>query len=139
MLVLNTDMTTPNIGTAGLRFLHLSPDAPNVDVALLRVNDAGTAYIDSVIVRNVPFVGASPNETSLSNFASIPSGRYHIRVRVAGTFTNVVSVGGPSFTTGQLLLQGKKYTIFARGFVNNTGPGRTTATALGATIILHNP
>jgi hypothetical protein len=138
MLVLNTDLSLPDIGRTAVRFLHLSPDAPAVDVALLRVNDAATAYADSVVIRNVSFVGGSPNEAALSAFSTIPSGRYHIRVRPAGTFTNVVSVG-TTFTTGQLLLQGKKHTIFARGFLNNTGPGRSSATALGATVILHNP
>lgn len=138
MLVLNTDLTTPALGRSNVRFLHLSPDAPNVDVALLRVNDARTGYVDSIKITNVPFVGPTPNETALSAFANIPSGLYHIRVRPAGTFTNVVSVG-TTFTTGTSIIQGKNYSIFARGFVTNTGPGRTTATALGATIILHNP
>ena len=138
MLVLNTDLTAPATGRSNIRFLHLSPDAPAVDVVLLRVNDARNAYIDSTRITNVPFTGASPNETALSAFAGIPSGLYHIRVRRAGTFTNVVTVG-TTFTTGQTFVQGKIYSVFARGFVNNTGPGRVTATALGATIILHNP
>jgi Domain of unknown function (DUF4397) len=138
MLVLNTDLSTPALGKSNVRFLHLSPDASNVDVALLRVNDARTGYIDSVKINNVPYVGPAPNEAALSAFANIPSGFYHIRVRPAGTFTNVVSVG-TTFTTGTSIIQGKNYSIFARGFVNNTGTGRTTATALGATIILHNP
>jgi hypothetical protein len=138
MMVLSTDLSTPALGVSNVRFLHLSPDAPNVDVVLFRVNDARTAYLDSVKISNAPFVGPTPNENALSAFTNIPSGFYHIRVRPTGTFTNVVSVG-TTFSTGTSIIQGKNYSIAARGFVNNTGAGRSAATALGATIILHNP
>ncbi len=138
IMALTTDLTTPPLGRSNVRFLHLSPDAPVVDVALLRINDTRTAYVDSVKIIGVPFAGATPNETALSVLSSIPSGLYHIRVRPTGTFTNAVSVG-TTFTTGQILIQGKIYTIFARGFLTNTGPGRTTATTLGASVVLHNP
>jgi Domain of unknown function (DUF4397) len=139
MLVLKTDLTPPTPGSSKVRFLHLSPDAPAVDVALLRVNDARTAYRDSVVINNVSYVGLStPNETTLSVLSTIPSGLYHIRVRRTGTFTNAVSVG-TSFTTGQSIIEGKNYSILARGFLTNTGVGRSSTTALGATVILHNP
>ncbi len=140
MIVLPTSLQLPAAGRFNVRFLHLSPDAPPVDVALLRVNDARNGYADSVVLRTIPYVGSSttPNETSLAGLNTLLSGLYHIRVRPAGTFTNVVSVG-TTFTTGQSFVPGKIYTVFARGLLNNTGAGTSAATALGASIVLHNP
>lgn len=140
MIVLPTSLQAPATDRFNVRFLHLSPDAPPVDVALLRVNDARTAYADSLVIRTAQYVGSSstPNETNLAALTTLPSGLYHIRVRPAGTFTNVVSVG-TSFTTGQTFASSKIYTVFARGLLNNTGAGTSAATALGATVVLHNP
>ena len=110
-LVLTDDLTAPATGNAHVRFVHLSPNAPAVDVAL-----AGGA----VIFPNTEFKGYSA-------FTPVTAGTYDLEVRLAGTSTVVLPL--PDIT----LEAGKIYTVFARGFVGGTG-----AQDLGAQIIVNN-
>ena len=96
-LVFDDDLSAPAAGKAHVRFIHLSPDAPNVDVAL-----AGGA----VLFGNVAF-GEADNA---GLFSPLDSGTYDLEVRVAGTSTVVLSLPGIA------LEEGKIYTVFARGF-----------------------
>lgn len=109
-LVLADDLTTPASGKAHVRFVHLSPDAPAVDVAL----DGG-----AVVFANTAFKGSTA-------FTPLDAGAYNLEVRLAGTAT--VALDLPSIT----LQAGKIYTVFARGFVT---PGTTPE--LGAEIIVN--
>lgn len=122
-LVLNTNRTDAvAANTSKFRFLHLSPDAPAVDVWAFR------SATDSVrLYQNVSYVGATPNATTLSAFIDVPSAAYTIRVRLAGTNTNVASA---SVTVAP----GKFYTGFARGLARLS----SGTNALGATVIVHN-
>ena len=109
-LVLVDDLTAPASGKAHVRFVHLSPDAPAVDVAL----DGG-----AVVFSNTAFKGSTA-------FTPLDAGAYDLEVRVAGTTT--VALDLPSIT----LQAGKIYTVFAKGFLSGTG-----AQALGAEIIVN--
>ncbi len=109
-LVLVDDLTAPASGKAHVRFVHLSPDAPAVDVAL----DGG-----AVVFGNKAFKGSTA-------FTPLDAGAYDLEVRVAGTTT--VALDLPSIT----LEAGKIYTVFAKGFLSGTG-----AQALGAEIIVN--
>jgi hypothetical protein len=107
-LVTEDDLSRPASGKAHVRFIHLSPDAPAVDVAI-----AGG-----------PVVFANKSFKEYTPFTPVPAGRYDLEVRVAGTSTVALSLPGIQFKEGGI------YTVFARGFLNGAG-----AQALGAQII----
>lgn len=110
-LVLNDDLTAPAAGKAHVRFVHLSPDAPSVDVAV--------ASSGAVVFGNKAF-------KEYTAFTPLDAGAYNLDVRVAGTTT--VALVLPTIT----LEAGKIYTVFAKGFLGGTG-----AQVLGAEIIVN--
>lgn len=110
-LVLEDNLATPAAGKAHVRFVHLSPDAPAVDVAV----SGGP-----VLFGNVAFRG-------YEDFTPVDAGTYNLDVRLAGTTTSVLPL--PNTT----LEAGKIYTVFARGFVSGTATA-----ALSAEIIVNN-
>jgi hypothetical protein len=110
-LVVVDDLTTPASGKAHLRFLHLSPNAPAVDIALTG---------GGVLIGNKSF-------KEYTAFTPLDAGTYNLEVRVAGTSTVVLPLPGIALTAGKI------YTVFAKGFVGGTG-----AQALGAAIIVNN-
>jgi hypothetical protein len=111
-LLLVDTLTTPAAGKAHVRFVHLSPNAPAVDITL----EDG-----SVVFGNRSF-------SQYTGFLPVDAGAYVLQVREAGT-TNVV-LTLPSV----VLAAGKIYTVYAKGFAGvTTGPE-----ALGAEIILNN-
>lgn len=109
-LVLEDNLASPAAGNAHVRFLHLSPDAPAVDI---------TTTDGTVVFGNVSFRG-------YSEFTPLPAGTYNLEVRLAGTSTKVLDLPGIA------LANGKIYTVFARGLVSGSG-----AKALNAEIIVN--
>ncbi|MBX9734581.1 MAG: DUF4397 domain-containing protein [Chitinophagaceae bacterium] len=96
-----TDDLTPPTGTnTHVRFLHLAPNAPAIDVTLVR-----GANLDSVTITNRTYFGASPNATALSAFQPVTGGTaYTLRVKLAGTQTLVSSVNlGTTLTSGRII------------------------------------
>lgn len=110
-LVLTDDLTAPAAGKAHVRFVHLSPNAPAVDVAV--------ASSGAVVFGNKKF-------KEFTNYTPLDAGDYNLDVRVAGTTT--VALVLPKIT----LEAGKIYTVFAKGFLGATG-----VQALGAEIIVN--
>lgn len=110
-LVVEDDLTTPASGSAHVRFVHLSPNAPAVDVA----------------VTGGPILFPNTAFREYSNFTPVDAGSYDLEVRVAGTTT--VALPLPNIT----LEAGNIYTVFARGFLGGAG-----SQALGAEIIVNN-
>jgi hypothetical protein len=110
-LALVDDLTMPAAGKAHVRFVHLSPDSPAVDIAV--------ASSGAVVFSNIAFKGFTP-------FTPLDAGTYNLDVRLAGTST--VALVLPPVT----LTAGKIYTVFAKGFVAGTG-----AQALGAEVIIN--
>ncbi len=110
-IVLNDDLTTPAAGKAHVRFIHLSPNAPAVDVAVTG---------GSVLFPNQAFKSASA-------FTPVDAGTYNLEVRLAGTTTVALPLPGIALTAGKI------YTVYARGFATASG-----ATALNASIIVNN-
>lgn len=110
-ILFTDDLTAPAAGKAHVRFIHLSPDAPAVDVAL-----AGGG---AVVFGNVSF-----KESSV--FTPLDAGTYNLEVRVAGTSTVALTL--PPVTVEN----GKIYTVFAKGFLAGTDNQ-----ALGAQIIVN--
>jgi hypothetical protein len=96
-VLLTDDLTAPATGKAHVRFVHLSPDAPAVDIAV-----TGGA----VVFPNVAFKGNSA-------FTPVDAGTISLEARLAGTTTVALPVGNVT------LLAGKIYTVFARGLLAN--------------------
>ena len=93
-LVLVDNNSAPAAGKAHVRFVHASPDAPAVDIA---VADGGP-----VLFANVPFKGTG-------DYLPVDAGTYDLEARLAGTDTVALSVPGVSLADGTV------YTIFAMG------------------------
>lgn len=110
-LVLTDDLTAPAAGQAHVRFVHLSPNAPAVDVA----------------VTSGPVLFANKSFKGYSAFTPVTAGTYNLEARLAGTSTVVLPLPGITLAAGKI------YTVFARGFVGGAG-----AQALGAQIIANN-
>jgi len=115
--VVMDNLATPAAGRAHVRFLHLSPDAPAVDIAV----QGG-----SVLFPNRSFNDQN-TMASLASFTPVDAGTYDLEVRAAGTTTAVLPLNDV------VLQAGKIYTVFAKGLLGGTG-----AQALGAEVIVHN-
>ncbi|MBN1301611.1 MAG: DUF4397 domain-containing protein [Melioribacteraceae bacterium] len=109
-LVIMDDLTNPSAGNSHVRFLHLSPDAPAVDI---------TTTDGTVVFGDYTF-------KEYSAFTPLPSANYDLQVRLAGTETVVLELPGISLQNGRI------YTVFAKGFVAGNG-----SQALGAEIIIN--
>lgn len=106
------DLTAPATGKAHVRFAHLSPDAPAVDVYV-----KGTT---TKLFSNATF-------KSVSNFLPVAANTYELELKLTGGSNATV------FTTPTIKLEtGKIYTVYAKGLV---APGTPTAQALGYGLI----
>lgn len=110
-LFLTDDLTAPGSGNAKVRFIHLSPNAPAVDVAVTG---------GSNLFPNYAF-------KEFSSFRAVGAGTYNLEVRLANQPVVVLSLPNITFESGKI------YTIYARGFVGASG-----TQALGAGIINNN-
>jgi len=90
------DDPNPQAGSAKVRVVHLSPDAPAVDVA-----PDGADPADAV-VKNLAYPDAT-------DYLALPPGSYDLEVRVAGTTTVALQLDPLS------LAAGRAYSVFAIG------------------------
>jgi hypothetical protein len=105
------DLTAPASGKAHVRFFHLSPNAPPVDI---------TDTNGNIVFGDYAF-------SEYSEFEPLDAGTYDLQVRLQGTNTVVLPLNGIT------LEDGKIYTVYAKGFVGGAG-----AQELGAEIIVNN-
>ncbi len=110
-LLIEDDLTAPAQGKSHVRFIHLSPNAPAVDITLT----------DGTIV----FGNKSFKEFTV--FTPLDAGIYNLQVRVAGTPTVALDLPGITLEAGKI------YTVFAKGFLSGVGQQE-----LGAEIIVNN-
>lgn len=82
---------------AKVRFVHASPDAPAVDIAL----------------KDGPVIFSDYSFKEVSDYKRFEGNTYDLEVRLAGTDTVVLEI--PSVN----LENGKVYTVFAKGFVSD--------------------
>jgi hypothetical protein len=109
-LVLVDNNSAPAAGKAHVRFVHASPDAPAVDIAVTG---------GPVLFSNVPFKG-------VGDYLPVDAGTYNLEARVAGTETVALSVPNVALEAG------KVYTIFAMGLVGGE-PALTAVPSVDAT------
>lgn len=103
------DDNTLNPAAARLRFVHASPNAPAVDIAL-----AG----GDVLFANIAFGGVGA-------YIEVPGGSYNLEVRLAGTNTAVLSLPGIAVSNNTV------YTAWAIGLVGGE-PGLGAAITVDA-------
>jgi LPXTG-motif cell wall-anchored protein len=101
-LVLVDNNGAPAAGKAHVRFVHASPDAPAVDIAVKN---------GPVLFANVPFKG-------VGDYLPVDAATYDLEVRLAGTTTVALEVPGLKLDAGTV------YTVFAMGLA---GDGTLTA------------
>ena len=104
-LVLVDNNSKPAEGNAHVRFVHASPDAPAVDIA---VTDG------PVLFPNVAFKEGT-------DYLPVPAGTYDLEVRLAGTDTVVLPLPGIT------LEEGTVYTAWAMGLAAGSGEQALTA------------
>lgn len=98
LLPLADDNTAPAAGKVRVRFVHASPDAPAVDIAV-----RGTS---TLVFSNVAF-------KSVGAYQTVDAGTYNLDVRVAGTSTVALQIDGLTLTARTV------YTVVAVGLVGD--------------------
>ncbi|HPH99482.1 MAG TPA: DUF4397 domain-containing protein [Chitinophagaceae bacterium] len=113
LLKLTDDLTPPaDASMCKVRFLHLAPAAPNLDITILRTS---ATPADSITFTAQSYIGSSAfSETALSVFTLVKGGSYTVKLKLAGTQTVVKSF------TGFDLANGKTYSLYAAGGVKGT-------------------
>jgi hypothetical protein len=115
--LVNDNFEIPTAGNSAVRFIHLSPDAPPVEVVRF-TDDANT---NTVFADNRAYL-------DVTDFTTVASGQQSYQVRIEGTEDVLLSV--PDIN----LLSGRVYTIVVRGF--NTPPSGNTSN-LGVEILVN--
>jgi LPXTG-motif cell wall-anchored protein len=110
-LVLVDNNSLPAAGKAHVRFVHASPDAPAVDIA---VADGGP-----VLFSGVEFKG-------VGDYLPVDAGTYDLEARVAGTDTVALSLPGITLNDGTV------YTVYAVGFAGGGDPALSAAISVDA-------
>lgn len=112
------DLSAPSSGKAKVRLVHLSPNAPNVDIT---INGNSSASFN-----NRGFNDIASN-ASFFNFTEVDAAGLNLQVKMAGSSTVLATI--PTIN----LEAGKIYTLIVRGFV-----GGTATQALGVEVVTHN-
>jgi hypothetical protein len=111
VLRLKDNLTLPAVTNSHVRALHLAPNAPAVDITLVRTS---VTPRDSVTLTNRTYIGATPNANALAAFTPVPRGVYDARIKLAGTQTVVLAVA-VDMSRGTDVGQGGIFTIYACG------------------------
>jgi len=112
------DLTAPASGKAKVRLLHLSPNAPNIDVSFN--GSAATNF------SNRGFNDFMTN-ASYHAFTEVDAAGATLQVKLAGTSTVIATLPVVTLTAGKI------YTFIIKGFAGGTG-----TQALGLEVITHN-
>jgi hypothetical protein len=116
-LVLIDNNSAPASGKAHVRFVHASPDAPAVDIAV--------ANGGPILFANIPFKG-------VGDYLPVDAGTYDLEARIAGTDTVALSVPGVALADGTV------YTIFAMGLAGGE-PALTAVPSVDASYDMSAP
>jgi len=95
-VILTATGGTPDAGNAWARFLHGSPDAPAVDIA---VTGGPTLFSDVAFQEG-------------TDYLPVPAGTYDLEARIAGTSTVALALPGITLEDGMV------YTVYATGLVD---------------------
>lgn len=106
-LVVTDDLTTPASGKAHIRFIHLSTNAPGVDVSVAGQPQGVGLFVNRTFNKTITIPESA--------FTPVDAGTYNLEVRLANTLTVVLPLNGITLEAGKI------YTVFARGFVGGSG------------------
>jgi len=113
-VVLVDDNTLPEAGMAKVRFMHASPDAPNVDI---QVADG------PVLFENVPFKEAFP-------YVTVEAGTYDLEAAIHDSGAVALEIPGVTFAEQTV------YTVFAMGFADGEPALQAVASVDAAPAVL---
>ncbi|MBS1518310.1 MAG: DUF4397 domain-containing protein [Bacteroidetes bacterium] len=99
-LIVKDDLTSPGNVNASVRFIHLAPVTPAVDIGA-----------DSKPSPWFPFYSYG----QVSNFRPVTGGTYTLYMNLAGTSTNIAGLANQNLTANGI------YTIIAKGVTGGTG------------------
>ena len=111
-LVLIDNNSAPAAGKAHVRFVHASPDAPAVDIA----------------VKGGPVLFSNVSFKEIGDYLPVDAGTYDLEVRLAGTSTVALAVPGLALQDGTV------YTVFAMGLAG----GEPTLMAVPSVDAMHS-
>lgn len=97
--IFNDNLAAPAAGKAHVRVLHLSPDAPAVD---LKTQDNAVTLFSNLAYGNA------------SNYKPVDAGTYNLKVTAAGGSDAVIALNGTTLSAGTI------YDVVAVGMVGNS-------------------
>ncbi len=103
--ILNDNLPAAEAGKIGIRFLHFAPDAPPVDIDLLKGRDSLR------LVNGRTYIGKTTRPDTLAPFTKIAAGTYRIKVKIkeGSTIKTIVDMPSVALTekkTATLCLSG---------------------------------
>lgn len=116
-MLVEDEEVAPAPGEAAVRFVHLSPDAPEVNVIRSEENEGET-----LLVEDQGYLGAS-------SFVTVASGLQSYQVNLAATGEEALSIPDLNLRSGGV------YTIVARGYAS---PPAGNTNNLSADILVNN-
>ena len=120
-MVIEDELVSPEAEEAAVRFVHLSPDAPEVDLVSLPGENGENGDGESSLADGTAYLEAS-------DFMTVESGFHSFQVRAAGGDEVLLSIPDVN------LMSGGVYTIVARGFQS---PPAGNTNNLGAQILVN--
>lgn len=119
-LIASDDLTVSAADKALVRFFHLSPNAPAIDVSQVGQSAGQGLFTNRTFNKTLTPVQQA--------FAPVDAGTLNLEVRTAASATVLLALPNITFEAGKI------YTVFTKGFLNGTG-----AQAFGAQLIVNNP
>jgi hypothetical protein len=113
-------ITTEDIPTAGVRFIHAVPDTQNLDFRFIDLVESN-AHFRIPFRNNVVTAGGVPASTQ-AQYKTARAGARQYRVFLNDTLMSVAST--VVFEGTLNLTAGVNYTVIVWGYANPTGPGR---------------
>src|SRR5688572_27604506 len=113
-------ITTEDIPTAGVRFIHAVPDTMNLDFRFIDLVESN-AHFRIPFRNNVVTAAGTPSSTQVQ-YKNARAGARQYRVFLNDTLMSVAST--VVFEGTLNLTAGVNYTVIVWGYANPTGPGR---------------
>lgn len=125
-------VTTPDIPTAGVRFVHAVPDTGALDARFVDMPE-NSAHFGVVFRGNIVTASAVPASTQIF-YRNTRAGERHLRIFLSSTNQAIAqTVLKDTVITFEA---GRRYTLLLWGYANPTGPGRPAgAPAMRLTVI----
>lgn len=118
-------ITTENIPTAGVRFIHAVPDAQPLDFRFVDIVESNAHF--RISYRNSPATTGGITASTTVQYKAARAGNRQFRIFYNDTIPAVASTVLKDSTI--TLVAGSNYTVLLWGYVNPTGAGRPVGAA----------